>query len=111
MDFRQFAELAIAYFFIALGVMIGGCLIGTIAFFMTSQPPLTEMSKLAGKLKIWAIVAAIGGTFDTIRELEQGFLDGTPLEVVKHILLITCAMSGAHTGMIIIQWFTQEVAQ
>lgn len=108
MDKIEFAETAIINFFIAFGVMLGGCLIGGIGAFLTSKPPLTEMLELASRLKIWAIVSAIGGTFDAIQNLESGFLDGTPLEVIKHVLLIICAMAGAHTGTLIIHWFAAE---
>ncbi|TCP32083.1 sporulation protein YtrH [Scopulibacillus darangshiensis] len=108
MDFRMFASTAIMNFFIAFGVIIGGCFIGGIGAFLVSRPPLSEMNNLADSMKIWAVVTAIGGTFDVIDRLEKGFLDGTPIEVVKHLLLIVSAMSGAHTAAMIIHWFTQE---
>lgn len=108
MDFRTFASTAIMNFFIAFGVILGGCLIGGIGAFLVSKPPMSAMNNLTVSLKIWAVVAAIGGTFDTITNIEKGFLDGTPAEVVKHLLLIVSAMTGAHTGTMIIHWFTQE---
>lgn len=108
MDFRNFTSMAIMNFFVAFGVIIGGCLIGGIGAFLVSKPPLTTINNLTVSLKIWAVVAAIGGTFDTITNIEKGFLDGTPSEVVKHLLLIVSAMTGAHTGTMIVHWFTQE---
>ena len=69
---------------------------------------LFAMNELVGRIKIWAIVTAIGGTFDTIGDLEKGFLEGAPSEVVKHLLLIASAMIGAHTATIVIHWLTQE---
>ncbi|MTT31660.1 sporulation protein [Terrilactibacillus sp. BCM23-1] len=108
MDFRMFATTAIMNFFIAFGVIIGGCIIGGIGAFFVSSPAFSEMNRLASNMKIWAVVTAIGGTFDTIENLEKGFLDGSPIEVVKHLLLIASAMTGAHTASIIIHWITQE---
>ena len=61
-------------FFIAFGVMLGGALIGGLAAFITGEPLLTEIAKIAGRVRIWAIIAAIGGTFDTVYSFEKGFL-------------------------------------
>jgi len=108
MDFRTFTTNAIMNFLIALGVLLGGCLLSGVGAIFSSKPPLFTMNDYAERLKIWAIVAAIGGTFDTIDELEKGFLGGTPGEVVKHLLLIASAMTGAHTASSIIHWLTQE---
>jgi hypothetical protein len=107
-DLETFAKTATMNFFIAFGVLIGGCIVGGIGAFLISKPPLFVMNDLVGRLKIWAIVSAIGGTFDAIGDLEKGFLEGTPGEVVKHLLLIASAMVGAHTATIIIHWLTQE---
>lgn len=108
MDLRIFATTAIMNFFIAFGVIIGGCMIGGMGAFLVSNPPFTEMNKLAQNMKIWAVVTAIGGTFDTIENLERGFLNGSPSEVIKHILLIASAMIGANSAAMIIQWITRS---
>ena len=108
MDFRTFASGAVMNFLIALGVLIGGCILSGIGAIFVSKPPLFTMSECAERLKIWAIVAAIGGTFDTIDDLEKNFLGGAPVEVVKQLLLIGSAMTGAHTASILIHWITQE---
>ncbi|GGH86729.1 hypothetical protein JOD43_003664 [Pullulanibacillus pueri] len=108
MDFREFASSAIMNFLIAMGLLIGGCLLSGIGAMFVSKPPLFTMNEFADKLKIWAIVAAIGGTFDTIDDLENSFFGGAPGELVKHLLLIGSAMTGAHTASLIIHWITQE---
>ncbi|WP_283247375.1 YtrH family sporulation protein [Lederbergia citrea] len=95
-------------FFIAFGVMLGGSLIGGLAAFITGEPLLTEISKIAGRVRIWAIVAAIGGTFDTVYNFEKGFLDGGTRDLFKQFLLILSAMGGAKTAALIISWLTQE---
>ncbi|WP_077615527.1 YtrH family sporulation protein [Caenibacillus caldisaponilyticus] len=108
MDLKTFSTMAIMNFFIAFGVLIGGSLVGGIGAFLVSKPPLYAMNDLAGKLKIWGVVAAIGGSVDTLAELQKGFLEGALGEVIKHVLLIASAMLGAHAATIIIHWITRE---
>lgn len=95
-------------YFIALGVMLGGTLIGGLAAFVTGEPLLTEISKIANGLRIWAIIAAIGGTFDTVYSFERGFLQGETKDLLKQFMLILSAMGGAQTAALIILWLTQE---
>ncbi|WP_026906445.1 YtrH family sporulation protein [Paucisalibacillus globulus] len=107
MEERFFAQF-IHCFFIAFGVIIGGSLIGSIGAFATGDAPLTEVLRIGKKLGIWAIVAAIGGTFDAIEKFQDGFLEGTSIEILKQGLLILSAMGGAKTAMIILEWLVQE---
>ncbi len=105
---ERFLITLIIAFFVAIGVVVGGSVIGAIGAFLVNEPPMKTMTQLSNNLKIWALVAAIGGTFDMISSLERGIFYGTPSEVVKQILLVMSAMSGAYTGTHFIQWFTQE---
>lgn len=95
-------------YFIALGVLLGGSLIGGLAAFLTGQPLLTAVYRLSTLLRIWAIVAAIGGTFDAVYSFEKGLFDGATIDLVKQFLLILSALGGAQTGALIINWLTQE---
>ncbi|MBS4194984.1 YtrH family sporulation protein [Lederbergia citri] len=95
-------------YFIAFGVMLGGSLIGGLAAFITGEPLLTEISRIGGRVRIWAIIAAIGGTFDTVYSFERGFLDGGTKDIFKQFLLILSAMGGAKSAALIISWLTQE---
>ena len=109
MDIKElFLALFIKSYFIALGVLLGGSLIGGFGAFLSGQPPLTTIYRLSNSLKIWAVVAAIGGTFDTFYSFERGIFNGETRDVFKQVLLIMSAMGGALTGALIIQWFTQE---
>jgi hypothetical protein len=98
-------------FFIALGVVLGGTLIGGLASFITGRPLLTDISAISRGIRIWAIIAAIGGTFDTVYSFEKGFLDGATKDLFKQFLLILSAMGGANTAALIISWLTQEHVQ
>jgi hypothetical protein len=102
----QFMVTIILNFFVAFGVILGGSLLGGIGAFVAGQPPMYWMEVVfAEKLKIWAVVAAIGGTIDTLSAIERGFFSGSHGEIVKHGLFIFSAFLGAHSGTKLIQWF------
>ncbi|KYD22547.1 MULTISPECIES: YtrH family sporulation protein [Bacillaceae] len=103
-----FLSAFIQSYFIAVGVLLGGAMIGALGAFLSGEQPLTAMYRFAGDLRIWAVVAAIGGTFDTFYMVERGFFFGETRDIIKQFLLILSAMGGAQTGVTIITWLTQE---
>ena len=105
---ERFFAAFIHCFFIGFGVIIGGSVIGSIGDFATGDAPLSSMARLAHRLRIWAIVAAIGGTFDAIATVEKGLFDGSTFDLFKQALLILSAMGGVKLGIVLIEWFTQE---
>lgn len=107
MEERFFAAF-IHCFFIAFGVIIGGTIIGSIGSFLTGDAPLAGMTRIAQSLRIWAIVAAIGGTFDAIENFQRGLIDGTTMDLFKQVLIIMSAMAGVKIAMMLISWFTSE---
>lgn len=104
---EAFTPAFINSYFISLGVLLGGALIGGLSAFFTGQAPMTTVFRLSDNLRIWAIVAAIGGTFDMMYSFERGIFDGQTKDIVKQVLLILSALGGAQTGALIIKWFTQ----
>ncbi|WP_371817578.1 YtrH family sporulation protein [Virgibacillus sp. MSJ-26] len=107
MEERFFASFIHCYF-IAFGVVMGGTIIGSIGSFLTGDAPLTAMNRIAKSLRIWAIVAAIGGTFDAIANFEKGVLDGSTIDLFKQAMLILSAMGGVKTAILLITWIVQE---
>lgn len=105
---RSLAATLVVDFFIAFGVIIGGAIIGGISAFIIGEPPLKTISELASNLKIWAIVAAIGGTFDAVTSIERGIFTGAHDDILKTLLMVFAALCGAQSGTTIIQWITQE---
>ncbi len=103
---EKFIHTLIYNFFIALGVILGGAFIGSLGAVFCQDPPLKIMLDLAEKLKIWAIVSAIGGTFVAIRAIEIGFLDGQLSSLVKQFLFILSAFYGAQLGYLLIVMLT-----
>ncbi|MCG8501845.1 MAG: YtrH family sporulation protein [Firmicutes bacterium] len=89
-------------FTIALGVMLGGSLFGALAALLTGGQPLKTMVSLSERLKIWAIVVALGGTFSSFEILDLGILKGEFRVVTKQVLYILSSFLGAHIGYLII---------
>lgn len=104
----KFITSFINCFFIAFGVIMGGAIIGSLGSFFTGEAPLTSMNRIAKGLRIWAIVAAIGGTFDAIANFERGVIDGSTIDIVKQVLLIISAMGGVKTAIVLLQWILGE---
>jgi hypothetical protein len=99
-----FITKAIHDFFVAFGVVIGGSLLAGIGALFTMQPPTHTMWVTAGNLKIWALVAAVGGTIDPLRVIESNFLDGHLSPAFRQIILILTAFLGAHMGTELMRW-------
>ncbi len=96
--------LLVTTFFMALGVLLGGSVLGSLGSFLSSgQPPYHTMVELSEKLKIWALVTALGGSFIPFRAIEIGFLSGQPAEICKQIALIISAFGGAHLGYFLLK--------
>lgn len=89
-------------FCVALGVNLGGSLIGALGALLANRPPLKTMVELSGELKIWALVAALGGTFGAIRIFEAGVFGKQFADLGKQLLVICSAFLGAHLGYWII---------
>ena len=85
-------------FFIALGVVIGGAFFGGLGGILAGQSPLKIMSDLAEDLKLYAVVSAIGGTFNNLRLLEGSVFQGELIILLKQIVLLISAFLGAMLG-------------
>ncbi|MBD2848270.1 YtrH family sporulation protein [Paenibacillus sp. IB182496] len=95
-------------FFIAFGMVIGGAFLAGIGSVLVFQAPGPAMIDTADKLKIWAIVAAVGGTIDPMRVIETNMLEGHLSPVVQQICIILSAFLGAHMGTELIKLIGAE---
>ncbi|ALS26893.1 sporulation protein [Paenibacillus sp. 32O-W] len=93
-----FLSKAILDFFIAFGVVVGGSMLAGIGAVFVYMPPTVVMFEQASRLKIWALVAAVGGTIDPMRVIESNMFEGHLSPVAQQIGFILCAFLGAHTG-------------
>lgn len=62
---------------------------------LTKQSPIVIMKGVALDIKFWAILSAIGGTIDTLRGFEVGFIGGHLSVAVRQIFYIISAFAGA----------------
>ncbi|MBO8171874.1 MAG: YtrH family sporulation protein [Bacillaceae bacterium] len=99
-------ERMIVYFFVSMGIVIGGSILGGVGYLLTRQAPMYEIELLAPKLKIWGLVGALGGTFDSFMQIER-VLEGAFSPIVKQIIYILSAFAGAHVGTKLILWLVQ----
>lgn len=106
---QEFWATTILDFLIALGVVLGGVILGGLGAFITDEYPMHRMLHLADKLKIWAMVAAIGGTFDTIKAFEVNILGGQIDLAFQQLIFILSAFIGAHTGTVLVRWMIEGV--
>ncbi|WP_155837066.1 YtrH family sporulation protein [Aneurinibacillus terranovensis] len=94
-------------FFVAFGIVLGGSVLGGFAAFLIHKPPLNTMLNLSTHLKIWGLVGALGGTFDSFMQIERVFEEGNISPIIKQIIWIISAFVGAHTSTLLIKWFVQ----
>ncbi|GAB6086097.1 YtrH family sporulation protein [Alkaliphilus crotonatoxidans] len=104
-----FAQNLLFNFFIALGVMLGGCIFGGVAATINGQPPIKTMIELCDKIKIWATVVALGGTFPSFKLLETGIFNGELKSLLKQLFYILSALSGAQLGHQLINYLESRV--
>ncbi|WDL98035.1 YtrH family sporulation protein [Alicyclobacillus sp. ALC3] len=91
-------------FCVALGMVVGGAVLGGIAAVFTHAAPMTTMVRLAGQLKIWALVSTLGGTMDTLRAIESGVLERQLVPMGKQFAYLVAAFLGCQLGYIVIRW-------
>lgn len=85
----------ISIFFVSFGIVLGGSLMAGLGAVLTKQSPIVIMKGVALDIKFWAILSAIGGTIDTLRGFEVGFIGGHLSVAVRQIFYIISAFAGA----------------
>ena len=95
-------EELVLTFFIALGVVLGGAISGSLGASLVNRYPQETMLTLARQIKVWAILVALGGTFPAFYALEAGLLEGQLRAVARQLLFILVAFSGAQCGYMLI---------
>jgi len=99
---NKFVGDLVLSFFIALGVVLGGSLMSGVSTVITGGLPLHAMQVVAGRLKLWGTIAALGGAFATFRSLETGLIGG-PAAFLLQVLYIVSAFTGGHVGYLLIR--------
>ncbi|MFO8059359.1 MAG: YtrH family sporulation protein [Bacillota bacterium] len=89
---------------ISLGMIIGGSFLGSLGALICGGHPATTMLDLAQRLKIWAAVASLGGTFSTIRVIESMLWERQLAVLIQQISLVVAAFGAAHIGYLLVLW-------
>lgn len=79
-------------------------MVGGVGAVLSMQPPTTTMVEIAGRIKIWALAAAVGGTIDPMRVIESNMVVGNLSPAIKQILYLVFAFLGAHMGSELVKW-------
>lgn len=85
-------------FFTALGVVLGGSIVGALATVLLAGSPLHTMLVIAKPIKMWAILAAIGGSFTTIQAIDTGLWAGEVRVLLHQLIVVVCGFFGASAG-------------
>ncbi len=85
-------------FLIPFGIVLGASAFAGIGAIINDHPPLKTMIDLAGSMKIWAVAAALGGTFSSFEIIEKGLFNGEIKSIIKQMIYILAALIGSNAG-------------
>lgn len=89
-------------FLVAVGVTLGGTLSGAAASVLSGGHPLDRLRFLAGELRLWGILVALTGSFEPLRNLEQGLFAGQVRVLGRQVVLLVAAMAGAQFAYLLL---------
>lgn len=104
----RFVSTIVLDFFVALGMVLGGSLVGAVGAALTHHPPMKTMMDLAGQLKIWALVAAVGGSMDTLKIIGDGVWDLELIPVIRQFAYLVASFLGCQVGFYMVKWIVME---
>lgn len=93
-------------FCIALGVVLGGTVIGALSSLVGPESPFYRMERLAEDIKLWAVVVALGGTWPTLQAMDSGLFRGDIVTLARQLAMIMAGFSGAQVGYWIVTTLT-----
>ncbi|MGI6225030.1 MAG: YtrH family sporulation protein [Peptococcales bacterium] len=102
----SFTNRLVFIFCTSFGIILGGSLIGSLSTIITGDQPYFTMRKLAEDMKIWAVVAAIGGSFSSFEALGSGLFAGEFRILGKHLFYVISSFAGAELGIYLIYTLT-----
>ncbi|RUS44661.1 YtrH family sporulation protein [Cohnella sp. AR92] len=105
---NRFFTQATLDFFVAFGVVLGASMLAGLVSLFIWLPPQTTMLDIASRIKIWAVVVAIGGSIDPIRVIESHVMEGYLSPALIQIAYILFAFLGAHLATELIQWMCRS---
>lgn len=91
-------------FFLALGVTLGGGILGAMGNWMAGKGP-QDPSQAAFRIRIWAVAVAIGGTLTALENLERGMYYRALPQILRDGVTIVLAYLGAQWGYLLLKWW------
>lgn len=85
-------------FLVSFGVVMGASVFSGLGALITNNPPYKYMVDVANSMKIWAIAAALGGTFSSFSVIEKGLFEGEVRSIIKQSILVLIAMFGSNVA-------------
>ncbi len=90
-------------FAVAFGIVLGGAVLGGTASLLSGRYPAESMALFAGRLKIWAAAAALGGSLLDVKSLEEGLVGWKPALLLKEFGLLGFAFGGSFAAWWIVE--------
>lgn len=90
-------------FLISFGIVLGASVFSGIGAILTNNPPYKAMMEIANSVKLWAMAAALGGTFSSFSVIDKGLFEGEIKSLIKQIMYIVIALLGANGGNSVIR--------
>lgn len=93
----KLVRVGIPPYFLALGVTLGGGLLGSLGQWFAGQGA-QDPAMTAYRIRIWAVAIAIGGTLTALENLERGLSTRAVPIILRDGLAIMMAYFGAQSG-------------
>lgn len=92
-------------FLVAFGMVVGGSVLGGIGALLTPhKEPMLLMVQLSERLKIWAMVSALGGSMDALKMIGEGVLNRELTPVGRQLTYLIVAFIGCQIGALVVYW-------
>ncbi len=84
--------------FLALGVTVGGGLLGALGHWLAGHPHDANATEIAFRIRIWAVAVAIGGTISALEHFEHSLASRALWDLARGSLALMAAYGGAELG-------------
>lgn len=84
--------------FLALGVTVGGGLLGAFGHWIAGNPHEANASAIAFRIRIWAVAVALGGTISALEHFEQSLTSRAVSDLLRGSIALIAAYGGAELG-------------
>lgn len=94
--------------FLALGVTLGGGLLGAFGHWIAGHTHNADASQIAFRIRIWAVAVAIGGTISALEQFEHSLTTRALLDLLRSAITLVSAYGGAELGYWLLRVWMQS---